>query len=174
MPGALHPPTPAGPSCLPPTSQHWWQEKARWAEKAWPRKPFLISETGAAGISGWHNGTTLRDFAQQCSWPGRDEPCWSEEFQRDVVASDVAAVVVNKVVGGGTADTAPVVAGLSIWLLIDSQDNRGNCSGNTECQQLDMWRPHALNSKGMATEWRQPKEVFYAVSALFANATRLV
>ena len=165
VPGALHPPTPAGPNCLPPTPEKWWQDKAEWAANAWPQKPFLISETGAAGIAGWHNGTAIQDFALHCVWPGRDEPCWSEEFQRVIVASDVAAVTRPQ------QPAAAIIAGISIWQFADSQDNRGNCTSAAECNRLDTYRPHALNSKGMLTGWRQPKESYHAVSALFTKAT---
>ena len=159
------PPTPAGPSCLAPTPQNWWQAKAEWAAAAYPSKPFIISETGAGAIAGWHNGTSVTDYALHCRWPGRDEPCWSEEFQRDIVRSQVTAVV-----GNSSAEAPPpstTIAGLSLWLLFDSQDNRGNCS-TAQCHaQLDTWRPHALNNKGICSAWREPKLAYHAVSDLF-------
>jgi beta-glucuronidase len=159
------PPDPAGPSCLPPTPQHWWEDKAQWAATAWPRKPFVISETGAGGVSGWHNGTSTLDFALRCRWPGRDEPCWSEEFQREVVASDVRAVVVSS--KQQLSQRHASIAGRSVWLLFDAQDNRGNCTGAQCIAHIDTYRPHALNSKGACSEWRQPKQVYYAISKLF-------
>ena len=37
----------------PSTINATWTKAFEWAQSHWPRKPMMISETGAGGIAGW-------------------------------------------------------------------------------------------------------------------------
>ena len=70
-----------------------WENAGAWVRQHWPKKPFIISETGAGGIAGDRSSNLTR---------------WSEEFQRLVDGLDA-----------GVAANSSNISGIALWQFTD-------------------------------------------------------
>ena len=125
-------------------------------------KPFLISETGAAGIYEWSHNTTAS--------------LWTLEYQKQVLIQDVDVAIAN-----------PNISGISLWHFFDFKaddqwENNTHCDYIPEvypptCQYISVnstlasGRPGGKNHKGSLDFWRRTKPGFYAVAERY-NATK--
>lgn len=78
-----------------------WRNHVAWAKAAFPTKPFIISETGAAGIWEWSDNISA-------STGKAEPPRWSQAYQRMLVLEDAKT---------GLAD--PNISGIVLWQLTD-------------------------------------------------------
>jgi len=120
-------------------------------------KPFVISETGAAGIYEWDDNAT--------------DAKWTLKYQTEIVTRDVDVALRND-----------NVSGLTLWHFFDFKVDDGEENG-TACEYIpDMFppncsyidingRPGGVNHKGSLDFWRRPKPVFQLVAAKY-NATK--
>jgi beta-glucuronidase len=122
-------------------------------------KPFIISETGAAGIYEWsRNETAAR---------------WTLKYQSQVINNDVDVAVDNY-----------NISGITLWHFMDFKtyddtENNTHCEYEPSvyppiCSYIDASanRPGGLNHKGVVDFWRRKKPIYYSVAAKYKNATR--
>jgi len=124
-------------------------------------KPFLISETGAAGIYEWaHNKTAGR---------------WTLAYQSKVIAEDVDVAIANN-----------NISGITLWHFMDFKTD-DKTENNTHCiYKLDAYppicsyinasngirRPGGLNHKGVIDFWRRKKPIYNIVAKKY-NSTKI-
>lgn len=121
-------------------------------------KPLTVSETGGGAVFEWVNASA----------PGT---LWSQSYQRDLVAADVA------VLGNSSR-----VSGLSLWQLTDIKvaqclpceylPHAPTLAQPWDCASVDplaCGRPKAENNKGAVDWWRRKKLSYGAVAQLFAE-----
>ena len=124
-------------------------------------KPFLISETGAAGIFEWsHNKTAGR---------------WTLAYQNEIIGKDVDVAISNY-----------NISGITLWHFMDFKTH-DDTENNTHCDYVPekyppicsyinasagVNRPGGLNHKGVIDFWRRKKPIYDIVAAKY-NATRI-
>ncbi|MCF7838640.1 MAG: beta-galactosidase [Candidatus Marinimicrobia bacterium] len=101
-------------------------------ERGLAHKPFLLTEIGAGAIYGWRDPVAAH---------------WSEDYQRDYLATVCHEVVDN-----------PAIAGVALWQFCDGRTYRGARA---------LRRPRAFNNKGTLDEYRRPKLAYDTVKAIF-------
>jgi beta-glucuronidase len=140
----------------------WWSSVASMVSRT-ASKPFIISETGAAGIYEWtHNDTVTK---------------WTLEYQKQIITQDVDHAIGN-----------PSISGIALWHFFDFKVNDG-WENNTACDYLpnvtpptcgyidvdttkSTGRPGGLNHKGVLDYYRRAKPIFPIVAAKFKNVTQ--
>jgi beta-glucuronidase len=142
------------------TPVQWWSSVA--AMVSLTGKPFIISETGAAGIYEWtHNDTVTK---------------WTLEYQSQIISQDVDHAIAN-----------PNISGIALWHFFDFKVNDG-WQHNTACDYLPnvtpptcgyidvdtttaSGRPGGLNHKGVLDYYRREKPIFRIVADKYKNVT---
>lgn len=123
-------------------------------------KPFLISETGAAGIYEWaHNKTAKK---------------WTLALQSKVIAEDVDVAIENA-----------NISGITLWHFMDFKTDDAT-ENNTHCDYIPntyppicsyvnashgIRRPGGINHKGVIDFWRRKKPIYHVIAEKY-NATR--
>ncbi|CAE8584769.1 unnamed protein product [Polarella glacialis] len=137
-----------------------WTASASFARANHPRKPFIISETGAGGLYEWSDNTT--------------DVMWSLTYQTEILALDIEVALSNV-----------NISGVSLWHFFDfkADDDAQACG---PCQYLPNvtpptcgWynmtpecslRPGGVNHKGVVDFYRRVKPAFALASAKFGRA----
>lgn len=140
-----------------------WDAYAAWAKEQFPSKPFLMSETGAAGIYEWAN---------------ESDNLWSLRYQQEVIERDVDTALSNQ-----------NISGLTLWHFFDFKGNDaaqrcGPCHYLPDflppvCGWYNMTgdcssRPGGMNHKGVVDFYRRKKPVFDVVKAKYARAASAI
>eukprot|EP00934_Nitzschia_sp_Nitz4_P001701 Nitzschia sp. Nitz4//scaffold180_size44305//9875//11896//NITZ4_007235-RA/size44305-processed-gene-0.18-mRNA-1//-1//CDS//3329539455//1701//frame0 len=127
-------------------------------------KPFLISETGAAGIYEWTTNTSASK--------------WTLEYQNQVLLEDVDVAIHNI-----------NISGITLWHFFDFKVD-DQWENNTHCDYLPdaspptcgyievntssaAGRPGGANHKGVLDFFRRPKPSFSLVASRYKNVTTL-
>jgi len=136
----------------------YWQSQVAWMQKNFPKKPFLISETGGGGIFEWNNKT---------------DPFWSQLFQSEVVQRDAEFAVATD-----------LVSGITIWQFSDIKADDHDTTTCGQCQyfphppslsvpwncsyiSVSCGRPGGENHKGGVDFWRREKLVFTTLQNIY-------
>lgn len=117
---------------------------ASWAKRAWPNKPLIIAEVGAAAIP----ASVPFEVPAGPHARGGDVGHWGEPYQASVDAAAAEAAVCDD-----------RVAGLSIWQLFDTRTG----------EERQVSRPRGFNNKGVVREDGAPKQSFAAVRDAFTQ-----
>ncbi|KAL3903986.1 MAG: hypothetical protein SGILL_010241, partial [Bacillariaceae sp.] len=139
----------------------WWNRTA--TAVAATKKPFIISETGAAGIYEWtHNDTAVK---------------WTLEYQTRIITQDVEFAIAD-----------PRISGISLWHFFDFKvddkwENNTHCDylpgvnpptcGHIQVGKGASGRPGGANHKGVVDFYRRPKPVFPIIAAKYNKATKV-
>jgi beta-glucuronidase len=144
------------------TPAAWWNRTATAVSAT--KKPFLISETGAAGIYEWRQNETAVK--------------WTLEYQTQIITQDVDLAISD-----------PRISGICLWHFFDFKVD-DKWENNTHCDYLPgvnpptcgyiqvdkdaRGRPGGANHKGVVDFYRRPKPVFPIIAAKYANVTDVV
>lgn len=152
------------------TPAKWWNGIAADLAAGRPMnalgKPFLISETGAAGIYEWMNSTTNNTHTK-----------WTIPYQTEIIREDVTTAIGN-----------PNISGICLWHFFDFKVDDKWQMGHPHCDYLPNvspptcgyikvntstagGRPGGANHKGVLDFFRRPKPSYAIVGALYANVT---
>ncbi len=148
----------------------WWNRIANDLQAGKPSnakgKPFIISETGAAGIYEWVNSTTNNTHTK-----------WTIPYQTSIIQQDVDTALSNS-----------NISGICLWHFFDFKVN-DKWENNTHCDYLPdvepptcgyiavntssaSGRPGGANHKGVLDFFRRPKPAYAMVAAKYAHVTK--
>jgi len=117
---------------------------AHFASQAWPQKPLVIAEVGAAAIP---KSVPFQPPAGPHAHGG-DIGHWSEEYQASVDGAAAEAAVCNE-----------RIAGVSLWQLFDTRTG----------EERQHSRPRGFNNKGVVRDNGERKLAFQAVHDAFTQ-----
>merc|ERR550514_1977707 len=117
---------------------------ANFASQAWPQKPLVIAEVGAAAIP----KTVPFEIPKGPHAHGGDIGHWSEEYQASVDGAAAEAAVCNE-----------RIAGVSLWQLFDVRTG----------EERQHSRPRGFNNKGVVRDNGERKLAFQAVHDAFSR-----
>jgi len=142
------------PGDLAEPARHW-NAMADFVHQNYPRRPFVISETGAGGVYEWaENATDAR---------------WTQRYQVEVVARDVDAAL-----------NSSRISGITLWHWSDFKANDHDTAECGPCEyspgvepptcsyiNVNCSRPGGENHKGVVDFWRREKQAYAAVASRY-------
>eukprot|EP01059_Diplonema_ambulator_P031384 TRINITY_DN5734_c0_g1_i1.p1 TRINITY_DN5734_c0_g1~~TRINITY_DN5734_c0_g1_i1.p1 ORF type:complete len:623 (+),score=162.68 TRINITY_DN5734_c0_g1_i1:629-2497(+) len=142
----------------PETCAPFWDGMAKWVATNFD-KPFMISETGAAGVYEWANNASSVK--------------WGQAYQTAVIQAD-AEFAMN----------SSLVSSLTLWQFMDIKANDQDTVSCGQCDYLpgvtpptcgyinvSCNRPGGENHKGTLDFWRRKKQVFTTVQKIYHGPT---